>query len=71
NNRICYIPEQIIVRHVESVLNEDPAKNDPKADSYFRERIQYALGILSEYAKALGQVRASGVTATGLFKNGM
>ncbi len=71
NNRICYIPEQIIVRHVESVLNDDPAQNDPASDSYYRDRIQYALGILSEYAKALGQVRASGVTDTDVFKNGM
>jgi NAD(P)H-dependent FMN reductase len=71
NNRICYIPEQIIVRHVESVLNDDPTQNNPDADSYFRERIQYALGILSEYAKALRQVRSSGVTATEKFNNGM
>jgi NAD(P)H-dependent FMN reductase len=71
NNRICYIPEQIIVRHVESVLNDDPAQNNPDTDSYFRERIQYALGILIEYAKALRQVRSSGVTETDKFQNGM
>ena len=71
NNRICYIPEQVIVRHVESVLNDDPAQNKPDADSYFRERIQYALGILIEYAKALRQVRSSGVAETGQFQNGM
>ena len=71
NNRLCYIPEQIIVRHVESVLNDDPARNNPDADSYFRERIRYALGILVEYAKALRQVRSSGVTDTDRFPNGM
>jgi NAD(P)H-dependent FMN reductase len=71
NNRLCYIPEQIIVRHVESVLNDDPAQNKPDADSYFRERIHYALGILVEYAKALRQVRDSGVTDTDKFPNGM
>ncbi len=71
NNRICYIPEQIIVRNVESVLNEDPAQNNPDADGYFRARIQYALGILIEYAKALQQVRSSGATETDQFQNGM
>lgn len=71
NNRICYIPEQIIVRNVESVLNEDPAQNNPTADGYFRERISYALGILVEYAKALHQVRSSGMTQTEKFNNGM
>jgi hypothetical protein len=71
NNRICYIPEQIIVRHVETVLNDDPAQNNADADAYFRDRIGYALGILREYALALRQVRATGVTDTGVYRNGM
>ena len=71
NNRICYIPEQIIVRNVESVLNEDPQQNNQEADAYFRERIGYALNILAAYAPALAQVRASGATDLGKFKNGM
>jgi len=71
NNRICYIPEQIIVRNVESVLNEDPQQNNPQADGYFRERIGYALNILAGYARALVQVRASGATDLARFKNGM
>ena len=71
NNRICYIPEQVIVRNVESVLNDDPEKNNADADSYFRERIAYALNILKEYAQALAQVRASGAADLSRFKNGM
>ncbi len=71
NNRICYLPEHVIVRHVERVLNDDAGQNDPDADDYFRARIRYALGILVEYAKALAQVRASGATDLSKFKNGM
>ena len=71
NNRLCYIPEQIIVRNVEKVLNEDPRDNHPDADAYFRGRIPWALGILREYCVALKQVRASGATETDAFKNGM
>ena len=71
NNRICYIPEHVIVRNVESVLNDDPGQNNPDADGYFRERMSYALNILKEYALALGQVRASGAADLALFKNGM
>jgi hypothetical protein len=56
---------------VESVLNDDPALNKPVADGYFRERIHYALGILVEYAKALRQVRSSGLTDRDEFPNGM
>lgn len=71
NNRICYIPEHVIVRNVESVLNDRPADNNPDADQYFRARFTYALGILKAYAQALRQVRDSGVTETSMFKNGM
>ncbi|MES9856266.1 MAG: NAD(P)H-dependent oxidoreductase [Sedimenticola sp.] len=71
NNRICYIPEQVIVRNVESLLNEDSHANNPDADSYFRERIEWNLGILQQYAVALRQVRESGVTLTEKFGNGM
>jgi len=71
NSRIVYIPEHVIVRKVEKVLNDNPADNDERSDSYYRERLQWALGILKEYAVALKQVRESGVTATEKFKNGM
>lgn len=70
NNRICYIPEQLIIRHVESVLN-DEGDNNPDADAYFRARSEYALKILREYAIAMKSIRASGVTFDERFKNGM
>ncbi len=71
NNRLCYIPEHVIVRNVEAVLNDNPADNNPEADAYFRERIGWALGILKQYAIALKGVRASGATETAKFQNGM
>jgi hypothetical protein len=69
--RLCYIPEQVIVRKVESVLNADDEKNNPEADRYFRERIPYALGVLKEYALALIKVHESGTVSLEVFKNGM
>jgi NAD(P)H-dependent FMN reductase len=71
NSRLCYIPEHVIVRNVEKVLNEDPAQNNAGADDYFRKRIRWALGILKQYGLALRQVRTSGATDTDQFKNGM
>ena len=71
NSRLCYIPEQIILRKVESVLNENSADNDEHSDTYYRERIRWALNILKAYAGALAQVRESGVTQTDKFNNGM
>jgi NAD(P)H-dependent FMN reductase len=70
NNRICYIPEQLIIRNVESVLN-DEGENNHEADEYFRARTEYALKILRGYADALRGVRESGVTFDERFKNGM
>jgi NAD(P)H-dependent FMN reductase len=71
NSRICYIPDHVIVRKVESVLNENSEDNDARSDSYYRERLQWSLNILNEYAIALKPVRESGVTDSDKFRNGM
>ena len=71
NSRLCYIPEHVIIRHVEKVLNDDDQDNDTRSDPYIRERLQWALNMLKQYGIALKQVRASGATETDKFKNGM
>jgi len=71
NNRICYIPDHLIIRNIESILNDKADDNNESADNYFRERIEWSLNILKEYAVALKNVRDSGVTATDMFNNGM
>ncbi len=71
NNRICYIPEQVIVRNVESVLNDNAEDNNPDTDSYFRERISWALGLLKAYAEALTPMRESVQIHHDKFGNGM
>ena len=70
NNRLCFTPEHCIVRRADEVLNEDGA-NDEQADLLTRARLDYGLAILLEYAKALGQVRDSGVIDFERFANGM
>ena len=70
-SRLCYIPEHVIIREVESVLNSDETTNDPHSDTYIRERLQWSLNILKEYAIALKLVRDSGATQTEKFSNGM
>ncbi|MDW3094229.1 MAG: NAD(P)H-dependent oxidoreductase [Gammaproteobacteria bacterium] len=57
NNRICYLPEHLILRKVEKILNEDPNDNDESLDSYYRERINWTLGILKGYTTALKPMR--------------
>lgn len=55
NNHIAYMPEHIIVRDVEHVLNSDTAQSPD--DTMLRERFDYALRLLKSYALALGPVR--------------
>jgi NAD(P)H-dependent FMN reductase len=71
NNRICYIPEQLILRNVESILNENAADNNPDTDAYFKERISWALGILKGYAVALKAMREHTQIHHDKFGNGM
>jgi len=71
NNRICYIPEQVIVRNVEKVLNDKAEDNNQEADSYFRERISWSLGILKAYAEAMKPMRESAQLHHDKFGNGM
>ena len=71
NNRICYIPEQVIVRNVENVLNENAEENNHEADEYFRERISWSLGILKAYAEAMKPMRDSVQMHHDKFGNGM
>ena len=71
NNRICYIPEQVIVRNVEDVLNDNAEDNNQEADGYFRERISWSLGILKAYAEAMKPMRESGQVHHNKFGNGM
>ena len=57
NCRLCYLPEHLIVRQVEKVLNGPQAADE--ADQRLRVRINYALDVLVRYARALQPVRAA------------
>lgn len=51
NCRICFIPEQLIVRQVEAVMNHGPAADAD--DQRIRERADWALDVLLHYREAL------------------
>jgi NAD(P)H-dependent FMN reductase len=71
NNRICYIPEHVIVRHVETVLNDNPDENNADADAYYRKRIAWALDLLQGYAQAMTSMREQVKIFHDEFGNGM
>jgi NAD(P)H-dependent FMN reductase len=57
NTRICYIPDQIIVRSVGKVLNHPDFDPEDKEDYYVKNRIDYTLGVLQSYARAFQDIR--------------
>ncbi|MEO4046713.1 NAD(P)H-dependent oxidoreductase [Pseudomonas sp. CAU 1711] len=69
NCRIAYLPEHLIVRQVEAVLNEGEASGED--DLRIRRRADYALDILGKYAEALKPVRAAIDLNNPAFTNGM
>jgi NAD(P)H-dependent FMN reductase len=72
NNRLAWLPEHVIVHHVEKNFTApDSAADLSKEDTTLRQRLRYALRLLEEYGKALKGVRASGVIDHKTFRSGM
>lgn len=70
NNRICWIPEQVVIRNVKQALQDD--RIDPAAPDYrVKSRIDYALKLLNLYHRALQDVRASGAIDHETFAFGL
>ncbi len=71
NNRICFLPEHLIVRNVESVFNDDDKDNNPSAQPYFDDRLDYCLKQLLTYGEAFKQIRASDAVSLETYGSGM
>ncbi len=69
NNRLCYIPEHLIVREVESMFQAGSSHSED--DAYIRLRLSYCLRLLEQYGLALKQVRASQLIDHKSFPSGM
>ncbi len=59
NTKLCYIPDHIIIRNVENILND--SKPSSPEDKLIHKRIDFSLLVLKEYALALAKVRSSGI----------
>ena len=71
NNRLCWLPEQLIARQVKAICNDDATKNDAALHDIFATRSHYALDLLLAYARALTSVRDSDLIDHDTFLNGM
>jgi len=69
NTRMVYIPEHVIIRHIEKILNE--AIPADEADQWVRDRLRYSIDILMAYAGALQAVRQSGKVDLKTYPSGM
>lgn len=70
NSRINYIPHHVIVRNVESVLN-DHDKHHNEADKFIQDRLNYSLQILKEYATGFIAIRNSIAVKNNPYNYGM
>lgn len=69
NSRICYLPEQLVIRQVDQVMNDGlPASDD---DQRIRRRADWSLRVLAEYAHAMGGLRERIELEHSDFHNGM
>ncbi len=69
NNRLCYIPDHVIVRNVNDVLKGDAPASD--LDASLRKRIDYSLKTFCKYAEALTVVRAANLLDLENYPYGM
>jgi NAD(P)H-dependent FMN reductase len=70
NTFLCYIPHQIIVRNVQTQLN-DLQIPENEEDKIIRNRIESSLKVLIEYAKAFKAIRTSEAVKNFPFPYGM
>jgi len=69
NARGVFLPEPIVINDVNNFLQGE--ERDEKREKYLLARTDYALELLLEYAKALKQVRDSGVIDHKTYPHGM
>ncbi|MDA7899072.1 NAD(P)H-dependent oxidoreductase [Pirellulales bacterium] len=69
NNRLLIIPEHILVQDAADMLLGE--KSADERDAWLRKRITFANRLLLEYGKAVGSIRASGLTEDVDFPYGM
>lgn len=71
NTRVVYIPEQLIVRNAEGILNSPKPAEDNKEDAYIQGRARYDLGVLLAYAEAMKPLRGHNAIDYDRFPHGM
>ncbi len=69
NSRVCFLPEQLIVRQVNQVFNAD-GDNDERSHNYLSQRLDFCIDMLESYAEAFTGLRAN-LPDLSAYDNGM
>jgi hypothetical protein len=68
NTKICYMPDQLIIRHVNSVLNAELWGED---DTRIRARIEKTIAVLLSYTRAFTSIREDATIENNPMPHGM
>jgi len=71
NNKMLYIPDHVICREDEKILNGETPNPDSPTDAFTRVKLDYGVDMLKVYASAMKAVRESGVPNYKDFGSGM
>lgn len=72
NNYLNYLPDHLIVRKADEMLNDFDPETGEKEELYLKQRVDYSLRILMEYSKALKPLREiDGLYDYQTYGNGM
>lgn len=72
NNRLCWLPEHVIVRDAEEVIAAgEGAQKEGQPFPRSWDRLDYGLRLLVAYADAMRQIREAGIIDHERFANGM
>ncbi|MGO1191754.1 NADPH-dependent FMN reductase [Vibrio casei] len=67
NNHVCFLPDHLIFREVDSLLSEESTITDP----HFLARCEYTLQLLAGYAHALAPIHRDMLPLNKPFRYGM
>jgi len=71
NNAMVYIPDHVIVRHVNKVLNNNERDESDTDDTWIKDRLDRSVDILNKYARHLKALRNEAGFDFGKYPYGM
>lgn len=71
NTKLNYLPDHLIIREVENVMNDDIMESENKNDIYMKKRAVFTLDVLEVYTKAFVSIREQKQIFNDDYKFGM